>query len=53
MKYEKAEAEVILFDNSDVVTTSTEALGKDEWNWGEIDDEFGCDGSTGHVVKDF
>lgn len=57
MKYEKASAEVVLFDNSDVITAS--AMG--EWNQDEIDNmtdengnkEFPCDGETGHVVKNF
>lgn len=47
MKYEKASAQVILFDNSDVVTAS--ALG--EWNQEEIDKDFPCDGKTNHVDK--
>lgn len=54
MKYTKASAEVVLFDNSDVVTAS--AMGKDEWNQGELDqsEEFLCTGANGqHVVKDF
>ena len=51
MKYTKASAEVMLFDNSDVVTAS--AMGKDEWDQDKIDDEFGCNGTTSHVVKDF
>lgn len=51
MKYRKAYAQVVLFDNSDVVTAS--ALGKDEWDQGKIDEEFGCDGKTSHAVKNF
>lgn len=51
MKYTKASAEVVLFDNSDVVTAS--ALGGGEWNQEEIDKEFGCNGSTSHVDKGF
>ncbi len=51
MKYMKASAEVVLFDNSDVVTAS--ALGGDEWNQEELDKEYGCDGVTQHVPKDF
>lgn len=55
MKYEKASAEVVLFDNSDVITTSsqTDAMGKDNWDQGKIDEEFGCNGTTSHVVKNF
>lgn len=51
MKYTKASAEVVLFDNSDVVTAS--ALGSDEWNQDELDKEYGCDGLTNHVDKNF
>lgn len=51
MKYEKASAEVVLFDNSDVITAS--AMGKDEWDQGKIDEEFGCNNTTSHVVKNF
>ena len=51
MKYTKASAEVVLFDNSDVVTAS--ALGGSEWNQEELDKEYGCDGVTQHVSKDF
>lgn len=51
MKYEKAKAEVVLFDNSDVVTAS--AMGKDQWDQGKIDEEFGCDEIVNHVNRDF
>lgn len=51
MKYLKARAEMILFDNSDVVTASP--LGKDEWNQEELDKEYGCDGLTNHVDRNF
>lgn len=51
MKYVKANTQVILFDNSDVVTAS--ALGGDEWNQEELDKEYGCDGEVSHVNKNF
>lgn len=51
MKYEKASAEVVLFDNSDVITAS--AMGKDNWDQDKIDEEYGCNEITSHVVKNF
>lgn len=47
MKYKKAYAQVVLFDNSDVVTAS--AMGP--WDQDAIDKEFGCDGRVSHVDK--
>ena len=53
MKYAKASPEVVLFDNSDVVTAS--AMGQDQWNQEELDKdpEFECDGKFQHVDKGF
>lgn len=51
MKYVKANTQVILFDNSDVVTASP--MGGDEWDQKELDKEYGCDGLTNHVEKNF
>lgn len=56
MKYEKAEAKIVMFDNSDVITASgsvTESLGGNEWNQEELDKEYGCDGLANHVDKSF